>query len=103
MNKMSHRKFKIHTFIKATIMCSVLTFITLVGAAAVDEGTSGTGIFYVAALVLSKLFYVFRFPTHTFLFNLMNGSMFFIGLFINCILYGFLTERLISFLKNRHK
>ncbi len=100
---MSHRKFKIHTFINATIICCVLAFITLVGAVAVDEGTAGTGIFYFAALVLSKLFYVFRFPTHTLLFNLMNGSMFFIGLFINCILFGILTERLIAFFKNRHK
>ncbi len=93
-------KFKILTFIIATIICCVLTFITLAGAGAIDEGTEGTGILGATALILSKLFYVFRFPTHTFFFDLMDGSIFFIGLFINCLLYGFVTERLISYFKD---
>lgn len=102
-NKMRIGKFKILTFIKATSVCCALTFITLVGAGAVEEGTEGSGIWGVTALILSKAFYFFRFPTHTFFFDLLDGSMFFIGLFINCILYGFVAERLISSLKNRQK
>ena len=94
-------KFKMLTFVIATIICCVLTFITLVGAGAVDEGTEGNGILGAIALVLSKLFYIFRFPTHTFFFDFMNGSNFFIGLFINSIVYGFFTERVISFFKGR--
>jgi hypothetical protein len=34
-------------------------------------------------------------------FDWMNGSLFFVGLFINCILYGFAIERLISIGKIR--
>ena len=94
-------KFKILTFIIATIICCVLTFITLAGAGAVDEGTEGKGILRAIALILSKLFYVFRFPTHTLFFDFMDGSRFFIGLFINCTIYGFVTERIISLLKSR--
>jgi len=94
-------KFKISAFLIATIIFVVLTFIMLIAAGAVDEGTEGKGIRGMLMLILSKLFYIFRFPTHTFLFDFMKGSRFFIGLFINCLFYGLLTERLIWFFKNR--
>jgi hypothetical protein len=80
----------------ATINCLGLTFIAFVGAAAVDEGTEGDGFLGIIAFLFSKVFDVFRFPSHTLFFDWMNGSMFFIGLFVNCILYGFAIERLIS-------
>ena len=98
---MKFEKFKILTFLIATIICGVLTFTTLIATVAVDEGTEGVGISGIITLITSKLFYIFRFPTHTFSLYFMNGSRFFIGLFINCILYAFVTERLISFIKNR--
>ena len=98
---MKTSRFKILIFIIATIIFCGLTFITLVAAGSVDEGIEGTGVLGFIAIILSKLFHFFRFPTHTFFFDLMNGSRFFIGLLINCIMYGFLTERLISFLKSR--
>ncbi len=92
-------KFNIRTFIMATINCLGLTFIAFVGAAAVDEGTEGDGFLGIIAFLFSKVFDVLRFPSHTLFFDWMNGSMFFIGLFVNCILYGFAIERLISMRK----
>jgi hypothetical protein len=84
-----------------TINCLGLTFIALVGTAAVDEGTEEDGFLGMIAFLFSKLFDVVRFPSHTLFFDWMNGSMFFIGLFINCILYAFAIERLISMKKQR--
>ena len=75
-----------------------MTFVTLVAAAARDEGTGGDGIIVKA---LEQLFYLFRFPTHTLFFQIMNGSMFFVGLFLNCLFYGFVIERLFSFNKKK--
>ncbi len=83
----------------ATINCLGLTFIAFVGAAAVAEGTGGAGFLGISAFLFSKVFDVFRFPSHTLFFDWMNGSMFIIGLFVNCILYGFAIERLISMRK----
>ena len=91
-------KFNFKTFFITTIICGILTFITLVAAAAVDEGTGGDEIIVKA---LEKLFYIFRFPTHTLFFQFMNGSMFFVGLLINCLFYGLVIERCFSFYKNR--
>ncbi len=96
---MKFGKFNIRTFIMATINCLGLTFIALVGTAAVDEGTEGNGFLGMIALLFSKVFNVVRFPSHTLFFDWMNGSLFFVGLFINCILYGFAIERLISISK----
>jgi len=91
-------KFNLVAFFFATLICGVLTFITLIAAAARDEGTGGDGII---VMTLEKLFNIFRFPTHTLFFNYMNGGMFFVGLFINCLLYGLLMERVISFCRSR--
>ena len=91
-------KFNFTTFSISTAICCVLTFVTLVAAAARDEGTGGGGIIVMA---LEKLFYLFRFPTHTLFFEFMNGPMFFVGLFINCLFYGLVVERIISFDKNK--
>ena len=87
-------KFNFIIFFIATIICCVLTFVTLIAAAARDEGTGGDGIIVT---VLEKLFYIFRFPTHTIFFQFMDGAMFFVGLFINCLFYGFIIERAFSF------
>ena len=98
---MKFEKFKIVTFLIATIICGILTFITLVAAGAVDEGTQGTGSVGSIIFIVSKLFYIFRFPTHPLFFDFMDGSRFLVGLFINCLIYGFLAERLITFFRNR--
>ncbi len=75
-----------------------MTFVTFVGAAARDEGTGGDGII---VRTLEKLFYIFRFPTHTLFFQFMNGSMFFVGLFLNCLFYGLVVERIFSIDKKK--
>jgi di/tricarboxylate transporter len=80
---MKRNSFKIFPFISATIIFGIFTFITLIAAASVDEGTDGNS---ALIQVLAKLFYIFRFPTHTLFFSFMGGSFFFIGLGINCIL-----------------
>ncbi|AFD08618.1 hypothetical protein Solca_3614 [Solitalea canadensis DSM 3403] len=92
-------KFNFKTFLIATIFCCALTFVTLVATAARDEGTGGHG---VLVKTFEKLFYIFRFPTHALLFRFMNGSVFFVGLLINCIFYGFVVERAFSFYKSRN-
>lgn len=91
-------KFFFKTFFIATTICGVLTFVTLIAAAARDEGTGGDGII---VKTLEKLFYIFRFPTHTLFFRFMNGSVFFVGLFINCLIYGLAFERIVSAFKNK--
>jgi hypothetical protein len=98
---MKFGKFNLRTLIMATINCFGLTFIALLGAVAVDEGTEGKGVLGLISLIFSKVFNVLRFPSHTLFFDWMNGSLFFVGLFINCILYGFAIERLISISKIR--
>ena len=49
-------KFNIRTFIMTTINCLGLTFVALVGTAAVDEGTEGDGFLGMIAFLFSKLF-----------------------------------------------
>ncbi len=71
---------------------------TLLVSAAIDEGTEGDKI---VVKTLEKLFYVFRFPIHTLFFAYMDGWIFFIGLFVNCLFYGFITERLVSFYRSK--
>ena len=96
--KMKITQFNFKTFLLTTIVCGILTFVTLIAAAARDEGTGGNGLL---TITLEKLFYIFRFPTHTLFFQFMNGSMFFIGLIINCLFYGLVTERISSFYKSK--
>lgn len=85
-----------------------LTIFSLLAAAAQDEGTLGEGLI---RSILADAFYVFRFPTHTLLFWLidiqfvdhMNSYYFFIGLIINVILYAFLIERVLSYFSKTQK
>ena len=89
-------KFNFITFFISIIICAGFTFATLIAAAARDEGTGGDGI---VERVLEKLFYIFRFPTHTLFFQFMNGIMFFAGLIVNCLFYGFVIERVVALYK----
>lgn len=91
-------KFNFKAFFIATIICSILTFVTLVAAAARDEGTGGDT---VLVIILEKLFYIFRFPTHTLFFRFLDSNLFFVGLLLNCLFYGLVVERLLTFCKSR--
>lgn len=82
--------FNFRIFFIASALIAFLTFVTLWAEAARDEGMGGDG---VVGSFLADLYYVFRFPTHTFFFAFMDGPMFLVGLFINCIFYGLLVER----------
>ncbi len=90
--------FKVWLFISTSLLFVLFTFITFIAFGALDEGTSGTS---PTIQVTAKLYYIFRFPTHTLLFRFMNGSVFFIGLLLNCLFYGFLTERIVFLLSNK--
>ena len=95
---MKRNNFKPLIFISAIPIFGIFTFITLIAAGAVDEGTDGNSALIQA---LAKLFYIFRFPTHTIFFNFIDGSLFFLGLGINCLFYSFITERIVSALSKR--
>ncbi len=95
--------FKKSIFIAWTIVFGLLLIPCLIAAAAEDEGTLGTSLFWVT---LADLFYFFRFPTHTlfwFVFSL-HPVLWLSGLVINCMFYGLIVERIffLSRLK-RHK
>ena len=96
---MKGNSFKPLIFISAIPIFGIFTFITLLAAGAVDEGTDGNSALIQA---LAKLFYIFRFPMHTIFFNFMAGSFFFLGLGINCLFYSFITERIVSALSKRN-
>lgn len=82
----------------ATFLIGLLTFAAFLFAAAEDEGTGSVNGF---SLIAAKLFYIFRFPTHTILWETFSngGGVFFLGLFINSLLYGFLIERIVAIIK----
>lgn len=93
------KKFNRQIFIVATILFGLLLIPSFLAAWAEDEGTLGTNIIWV---IFAKLFYILRFPTHTLLWTFFsNGgaTIYFVGLVINCMFYGFITERLFSFVR----
>ena len=92
--------FNIKVFITAAILIFILTFFSFIGAWSVDEGTNGTGLFGVITYLFSLLFYIFRFPTHTLFFEYMTGSIFYIGLLINCLIWALIIERILRLIKS---
>ena len=96
---MKGNSFKTLIFISSTLIFCIFTFITLIAAGAVDEGTDGNSALIQA---LAKLFYIFRFPTHSLLFGFIGGHFFFLGLGINCLFYGFIMERIFSAFSRRN-
>jgi hypothetical protein len=74
----------------------LLTVVSFFGAWAYDEGTMSSSI-------LSNLFKIFRFPTHTLFWDFFNqnAKTFYLGLLLNTIFYAFVTERLFSFFKRQ--
>ena len=86
------RHFSKHTFFIATVTVGLLLIPCFLAAWGDDEGTLGTNIFW---LILSKLFYVLRFPTHTLFWKLFsfNAGLFVLGLILNCMFYGLIIER----------
>ena len=85
---------------KAFLILAVATIILLIpsffAAWAEDEGTLGSGIF---PGMLSKLFYVLRFPAHVLFWKVFsyNAVLFFTGLVLDCLFFSLLIERIIHF------
>ncbi len=97
------KNFSKSTFIISTIIFGLLLVPSFLAAWAEDEGTLGTNIIW---LTFAKLFYVLRFPTHTLLWTVITSggaTIYFVGLFINCLFYGLLTERIFSLIKTSKK
>jgi hypothetical protein len=97
---MTMKNFSKQNFIISTAVFGFLLIPSFLAAFGEDEGTLGTNIIWVT---FAKLFYVLRFPTHTLLWTIFSshGLLYLLGLLINCMFYGLITERLISFFKNR--
>jgi hypothetical protein len=74
----------------------------LIFVGAEEEGTMGDS---KIGMILAKLFYVFRFPTHTIFWSIMPDGLFifFGGLLFNSMFYGFLIERLFFWLGSKDK
>jgi hypothetical protein len=91
---------------KRTLFWTTMLFVLLLipsflRAWAEDEGTLGTNIIWV---LFAKLFNIFRFPTHILFWPIISKCgviIYFLGLFINCIFYGLLTERTINIFKSK--
>ena len=94
------RNFRLNYFILAIIGFGILTFTSLIAFVAIEEGTAGNSL---PIVLLSKPYDVLRFPMHTLFFERMMRDFvfFFLGLFINVILYAFLTERMIHLFKTK--
>ena len=97
------KKFNLIIFLISVIVIGVLTIVSFIAAFGVDEGNKlNTGW-----LFFSKLFYVLRFPTHTLFWGFLTRhegpAIFLIGLFINCIFYALLIERIFSLFHKKSK
>lgn len=92
------KNFNKRIFKRSIIIVGILLFFSFLAAWQIDEGWTSSGVGPVTS-ALSKLFYILRFPTHTLFWIFFSSSafLFFLGLFINCIFYGFIIERIISF------
>jgi len=101
---MKIKNFNISVFLFVTIIVGLLMFPSLFAAFAEDEGTLRSDDTFMN--FFSQLFYALRFPTHTLLWPIitLGGPLsFFSGLFINCMFYGLLTERLFFLIKTKKK
>jgi hypothetical protein len=88
-------KFNTRIFLTGTFVVIILSFLSLISFGAVEEGTAGAGVVAVINLLFSKMFYLFRLPMHLF-FSEVSIVWFFIGIVINCLIYGLVIERIIT-------
>jgi hypothetical protein len=92
------QKFNNQTFLISSLVTLLILIPSFLAAWAEDEGTIGNNFLLFG---LAKVFYVLRFPCHTLFwtFFIANALLFYIGLIINCIFYGFVIERLLAYRK----
>ena len=92
------KKFSKRLFFTSSIAIGFLLIPCFFASFAEEEGTLRINLLWT---ILTKLFYVLRFPTHTLFWNFFssNAILFTLGLGINCMFYGLLIERMFSIYK----
>ncbi|HOH84727.1 MAG TPA: hypothetical protein PLI16_08965 [Bacteroidales bacterium] len=94
---MKLKNFNWSVFLLTTIILCVLLIPSSFAALAEDEGTLSADDTFMSFFV--GLFYILRFPTHTLVLtslSLGGPLVFWGGLLVNCMIYGLLTERIVS-------
>lgn len=91
------KNFNRKIFKGTLIGVGIFLFFSFLTAWQIDEGRTSSEVGTITS-AFAKLFSMLRFPTHTLFWNFFSSStfLFFLGLFINCILYAFIIERIIS-------
>lgn len=99
---MKLKNFNWTIFLISVLVVGLLVIPSFFAAFAEDEGTLNPD--YKIWNFFAKLFYILRFPTHTLLWSALSegGPLTYLGgLFVNCMFYGLLIERLATLLKQK--
>jgi hypothetical protein len=91
-------RFNKNIIIPVTILFIVLTAFSCMADYAREEGTLSTGPFNIFLL---KNFAILQFPICSLFGNNIEPLFFWAALLVNCFLYAFLIERLVSFFLKR--
>lgn len=97
------KNFNKQTFVSLSLLFGLLLIPSFLAAWAEDEGTLGTNIIWAT---FAKLFKVLRFPTHTLFWTIITkcgATIYFLGLVLNCMFYGLLTERFFFVIRHKQK
>jgi len=97
------KKINIPVALGASILVGVVAIpFTFFFAFAKDEGTLGNGVF---PNLMAVLFNVFRFPTHSLLWDIFSSSapLYFSGLLLNALFYGLIIERILLVAKSKRQ
>ncbi|WP_316768244.1 hypothetical protein [Pedobacter frigiditerrae] len=89
-------------FLITTILVGLLLIPSFLAAFGEDEGTLRPDDTFWNFFAL--LFHIIRFPTHTLLWPIITSGgplTFFGGLFINCMFYGLVVERITSLFRKK--
>jgi hypothetical protein len=101
---MKIKNFNMFVFLISTIIVGLLLIPSFFAAFIEDEGTLRPGATFW--IFFARLFDVIRFPTHTLLWPMITAAgpfTYFGGLFINCMFYGLVVERITSLLRKNEK
>ena len=101
-NLMKLKNFNWPIFLISVMVIGLVVFPSFFAAFAEDEGTLSPD--YKFWNFFARLFYILRFPTHTLLWSEISegGPLIYLGgLFVNCMFYGLVIERLASLLPKK--
>ena len=89
------RRINFKIFFGLTLALSIITYFSFNAAFARDEGKLGSSGFRI---YLADLYNIVRFPTHVLFPSMVRLPLpFALGLIINCVVYGLVLERIISY------